>query len=240
MRQIVDHALYGQYVFIRRTGGQNGTGHHHVVQVEAGVHTLQVHGASQQEPGPDQDWKRQRNFGDDQRRAHPIADRPLALAAGLTQRALQVATRHLQRRHESREQRTECGGGDRERRDRPADVGLLETGYAGRGIGSQGADPKLGERQRQRAGKARQQQILGQQLPHDAPAACPDRRANRHLAGARVAACQLQVGHVAAGNEQDEQHRALEQKQGRAVLGRDEARPAPTTWAAIRRRLGYR
>ncbi len=68
----------------------------------------------------------------------------------------------------------------------------------------------------------RQQHALGQELTQQPPAVGADRHPDRHLAGPRGAARQLQVGHVGAGDQQQERDTAEEQLQaGPHLAARD-------------------
>ena len=74
------------------------------------------------------------------------------------------------------------------------------------------------DEQAQRAAKRRQQARLGQQLPHEPPAARADRQAHGHLRRPAGRPRQQQVRDVGAGDQQDEPGDRQQQHQGRLRL----------------------
>ena len=95
------------------------------------------------------------------------------------------------------------------------------TGQSGRGASKPAAParpptaPPPASGTAQRAARGGQQQALGHQLAAQAPGACAQRRAHRHLLAARAAARQQQVGQIDAGDQQHQADRAPQQPQRR-------------------------
>ena len=77
-------------------------------------------------------------------------------------------------------------------------------------------------RHSQRAADRREHQALGQELADDAPPAGAQRRPYRQLTRAYRRACQEQVGHVGAADEQHEADDAEEQHRRQAELAADQ------------------
>ena len=149
----------------------------------------------------------------------PAAPAPVLRPA--LQRLGDVGLRRLQRRRQAEH---DAGQHRRRRARRAAPVVLIVDPRLVRDVElrhqrrrSERIAPKA-NRTPSAAADERQQHALGQQLPHQPPAAGADRHPDRHLAGARRAAGELQVGDVGAGDQQQERDRAEQQVQAGAHL----------------------
>ena len=153
--------------------------------------------------GRHQQHRRQRDLGEDQRRANTVAaDARTAFA--LLERVAYVTARGLERRSEAEEQAGAEGHQEREDGDTEVDADLGHT----REIPRSGRDERLnqgtGDEQAQRSGDGAEDGGLAEQLPDDANARSAERRAERDLAPTRRAADEEETGNVGAGHEQDE------------------------------------
>ena len=72
----------------------------------------------------------------------------------------------------------------------------------------------IGEEHPKGAARERQQDALGEQLPYQSPASCPERQTYGDLALPHAGPRQQQVGHVGAGDEQHQPDHGHQQKQG--------------------------
>ena len=175
------------------------------------------------------------DFGDHERaaRAAPRAAL-LAAAPGFFQRALHVAARHQDGRHDAERQRRETGDRDRKpehaRIDaRRADV--FQPGHGHRRSGDQRLDEHDREHDAERRPDHGQDDALGEELHHEPATARPDRRADGHLALARRRPRQQQARDIRARDEQQEPGGAEQREQRRPevafdlVRERNRARP---------------
>ena len=106
---------------------------------------------------------------------------------------------------------------------RPSNVSETLAGSRPSGIDgwrhtqNRGADPRA-----ERATNQRQHDALGHQLPHDAQASRPERRADRELAHPKRRTRQQQVGDVGAANQQHESDDTQEQHRSEPQIGADD------------------
>lgn len=99
----------------------------HVVAAEPGLHLLQLGEAAQHEGGADQEHERERELGDGEYGAQPLARAP----RGRTPVAGEGAGQPLERgqpRERAHQQAREHGGGEREREHPAVDADLGRTG----------------------------------------------------------------------------------------------------------------
>ncbi len=177
--------------------------------------------AADQQPSADQQDQRKRQFGNHQQAAQPVPRQiqtaiALSAAAAGFERGVQI---HFHGAPGRREAEQHAGGqrnAERKRQHRAVDADILQA----RDIaGIHGAhDHKAGRGNDQSGGAAedRQQNALGQQLPHQPLPARTQRGADGDFLFASRRARQQQVGHVGAGDQQDQRDRA-EQHQQRAA-----------------------
>ncbi|HEY6214273.1 MAG TPA: hypothetical protein VIW45_18390 [Vicinamibacterales bacterium] len=148
--------------------------------------------------------------------SHASAD----LTRAVTQGVLHVRFRALERRRNP----AGNGGGERHRGGESED-GVVHRDaprgqFDGTERGEQG-DAPVREQKSAGAAERREQEAFGQQLADDTIAAGAERRTNRNLAFASGTACEQQVCHVGARDQQHERHGAGEEQQRGAVFVRE-------------------
>jgi hypothetical protein len=202
---------------------QRNAGAQDAVGIEPRVHPLERDGAANQQAGAEEQQQRERDFGDDQPGAQAIAEAAAGRAApAVAQAGLDVGARQPQRRGQAaRDAAHERQRGGETERHR-IDVRLLEARHVLRAPGDDGRDEPAREQQTHEGRRQRQDDAFGQQLPHDAPPAGAERRAQGDLAPARGAAGQQQVRDVAARDEQHHPDRGEQHEEPRLVVA-DEA-----------------
>ena len=113
---------------------------------------------------------------------------------------------------------------DREQQHAPVDGRARDTGNARWVPPREQAHTTPGQRQTGGGADTGEHETLGQQLPDEAGRAGPERRAHGHLALPRFRAREEKIGHVGAGDEQQEADRA-EEEPDRAADGTDDLFP---------------
>ena len=192
------------------------------MRIESGVDALQRERAANQQAGADEQQQRQRDLGDDQARAQPIAEAAARRsAAALAQAHLHVGAREPQRGREAADDARDEPDRDRKAECHRIDPRLIEAGHVPRARRDDARDEPVREQQAGAGGGERQQHAFGQQLPHDTHAPDAERRADRDLAPARRAAREQQVRHVAARDEQHDEDGAEQHEEPRAVAADD-------------------
>ena len=172
------------------------------VGLEAGTDVLQPPEAANQQPRADKQRHRECDFGHDQGAAQPLAARASARAGGaFLQRLDQIGLRRLQRGHETKDEPGEERRHHSEYQNASVNRQLVEPWQR---VGRVGHDQL--RRQKRDPGTDdsrddRKEQRFDEQLRHDPRSLRAKRRANRNLALALCAACEQQVGHVAAGDD---------------------------------------
>ena len=186
---------------------------------------LSAIGAPDQQAGAGEQHQRERDLRHDQHVAQPVAAarrepvRPPSFSASCGSRpAMRSAGARPKTSPLSRV------SPQREGQHRPVHPRLRQPGHVLRAErGEQRPRPSSPRACRARPPAAGEHQALGQRLAQEVPAARADRGANRHLARARRAAGEQQVGDVGAG---DEQHEARRRRAARRAGG-GSRRPAP-------------
>ena len=202
---------------------------HRVRRGKAQVDVHQAHEALHEQTRADEQHQREGDFRHHQHPAQPLVYRAGAGALPAEQ-VVHVLPDDLQGgRHPARQGRQpdETDGEPEEPR---VHGDLPQTRHVGRHERRDRIERDRGEREAADAAEDGDHGALRQQLAQQAAASAAYRHPHRELRGAPRAAGQHQVGDVDARDQQDEQHRALEQQQRRlhrfdlARLQRDDAR----------------
>ena len=193
---------------------------HHAIAAEAWVHALQAIEAHEEQARAGQENHRHCDLGDDEAALEPMAaaDVADALAARLERAAEIHAGREGRKRSEnqSRHHRDEQG----ESQDLRIEFDLARPGGEPAGEPRQHVEGGPGEGQADNAAEEREQRALGEQLPHESPSPCPERRSECQLTIAAQHARERQVRDVGTGEQQHETGRAQQNQQHLACARR--------------------
>ena len=198
--------------------------------VEAGPHMLQGEEAPDQEPGAHQEHDRERHLGYDQQLPDPPAVAGAAAAAAL-QALVGVGPCRPRGRENSEDHGRHAAGHEREEEHRGVQLHVAQPREIGRVQGPERLQCHHREGEAQPPAGQGQEQALGEHLAEQRPAARAERGAEGELRAPRRAAREQQVGHVGAGDQQDQADGAEQQDQRRAsvlddvVLQRDDPNP---------------
>ena len=194
---------------------------------EAGVDGEQVIETADEEPGAQQQEKRERHLHDHQRLAHSRL--LVAAAAAALQRRDEIDSGAAHGRREPGNERR-CHGDDTgEEQDAQVWTGVnCECGVWGLVKAEQRVGTPAGDQQPGGSADGRKDQALDQQQARDLPAAAAEGESQRHLAAPRGAARDQQVGDVGTDDQkdaggdrhQDEQRLADRRPQARVPLRR--------------------
>jgi hypothetical protein len=201
---------------------QGDAGRQNPVDGDAGIHPLQAHEASEQQRRPDQQHRGQRHL-----REHQCVPGARGRACpGECPSAFGEATAEIEaecpdRRHHAEHQAGADREDERERQRAPIESNLLQARHRARLERAQRVHAPHCDPEPEDAAGQRQQHALGEELPQQASPRGPERRANGHLALAVRHPDQHEVGHIGAGDEQDQRHRAEKDEQRRADLAHD-------------------
>ncbi len=161
----------------------------------------------------------ERQFTRDQRRAQAILHAAHSGApAAFLQDALEVALDRSKRRSRTRQQRAEDRGAEREEQDAAVEASLLQARDPRRAQADERVDPPRCDRQAGGGRHTSNHEALHQQLPEDPSAAGAKRGADRDLSHPGGAACQQQVRHVGARDQEDDDDRAEKNEEPRPVI----------------------
>ena len=201
---------------------RGGDGHlQQAVHPEAGGHALELDEASPQEACADQKHHRQRHLGGDEQFLQ-LAPGTRNRSRAAPQRALQVRSHDVERRrqaeHDAGDQRDREG----KKEDPAVDGHFLEPRHGDRRRAADRGDGGAGESRSGDGAEDREHHALGEELPHQAPPAGPERRPHRHLALPRDRLSELQVGDVRAGEKEQEPHRAEQHQELPPQIGADD------------------
>ena len=185
---------------------------------EARADALQPAEAADQQAGRGEQDQRQRDFGDDEDVAGPRAASAAAAAIAVLERVARIRSRQLQGRQQAAQGAGQQRRQHREDQDAAIDVDGVEPRDLHRADADQRVDAPERDHGAGRAAGRGQRQAFNQQLAHDADPARAERGADRHLAAARGAARQQQVGDVGARDQQHGRHRAEQRDQGGPVV----------------------
>ena len=184
---------------------------------EAGRHRRETHEAANQQPRPDQEHERHRDLPGHQQRPQPLALTVARRArfAGVQREAFaERGSADAERRHEADEQRRDERQAEAERHHARVDHNAAEAWHSElRHERQRDADRDLREHHAERRAEQRQHDRFRQQLTHDPPASRTDGHADGQFAATRGEARHLQVGDVAAGDQQHERHRTEQDQQ---------------------------
>ena len=183
-----------------------------VARDEAGVDAPEARDGAEHEAGADEEDERGRHLDDDED-ALGAAARPHATAA--PQRVVEVGAAREEHRHEAEEE----PGGERDRHRHGEDAPVDADGGGARKIERQeredGARAPGGDEEPEPAAEEREEKALGEELPEEPLAPGAEGDADRELAGPAARAREEEVGHVGAGDEEDERDRAEEDEEER-------------------------
>src|SRR5262245_45372820 len=194
----------------------------HLVRVETRVNRRKPPRAADKQTRPGQQDERQGDLRDDQAATQPRTRRLSARGArAFFQRLAQMRFGHFRMlprgrkaEDQSRQQRHQ-----RCETERPA---VYADMFGARQIGRREFDQRLYSPRRQqyaqRSAEDRQQQAFGQQLPRQPEASRAQCRAHGEFLAPRLATRERQIGHVGAGDEQDEADRAQQQPERSANI----------------------
>ena len=186
-----------------------------VGRLEPGVHPLEPGEALEQQARPGEQRERQRDLGHHQappeRVAAAVGGGP---AAAFLERALQVRRRGVDRGREPEQHARQHRDDEGEDHHRPVDPDLVAARQVADVHRHQGAHAEVGQEQPHHAAGQRDDDALGEELPEQALPRGAERGAHRDLLRPRRGAGQQQVGHVGAGDEEHEPHRAEKDEQG--------------------------
>ena len=187
--------------------------------VETGVHGEEPRQAPEQEARAHQQHERERHLGHHQRPSGaPVVARR---APGVPfHPGPQCRLRRLERRDDAHADADDRAQRAREGEHRGVHPDRVEPGQAGRAERHQGPDADLGDGQPEHAAHHREQQALGQELADEPGPAGTERGPHRELPLALRAAGEQQIGHVDAGDREQQEHR------GRRRRAAPAARPA--------------
>jgi hypothetical protein len=208
-------ALEGDDLLIRvLLGRQIEAGDEHVRRVcEAGRHIEKPGQGADHQSRADHQHERQRDLGDDQRRAQPAprSGRHRAVLQGIDE----IRLRDLQRRHHTGDHAGEERNPERESEHRRIEPHFVEPRDGLRRKRDQGIDAPRRQEHAQNAPAQRQQHRLGQELPHHARPPASQRRADGQLALPGRAAREEHARDIGAGDEEHHDHRAEQRLEDR-------------------------
>ncbi len=139
-------------------------------------------------------------------------------APAFAEARLQVHLRRVERGGEAEEDAREKSGDHREREDAGVDARRLQSRHSGGGGGHEHAAADLREGGSGECSEAAEEDALREELAHEAAAAGSEGRPHRELPLAGRPAPEQEVGHVGAGDEEDEGHRAQQHGQPLPVI----------------------
>ena len=191
---------------------------HHALGPKPRIDGEQAGEAAHQQPRPDEQHHRQRDFSDHQRASETAStDAAGRESCGLPERHLEVHPRGDQGRADTRQNPGERGDTSREHEDTTVnpDWDERERALRERHWEEPADHPKApaGREHTERATGKRQKHALDQRLPDQAPAGRAQSGPHRQLARSRRGACEHQVGHVGTRDQQHEPDRCGEQQQ---------------------------
>ena len=183
-------------------------GQQQALGLEAGIGLARFDEALEEQPGDDQHQQRQSHLQRHQAVAHGAAARRLRSGP---QRALRIDARQLNRRRGAEQQARADAERDREQQAEAIDAGLepdRKRAVGGHGPQRLGAPP--GNDDAESGAEHAEQQVLGQQQPHDAARTGAEGEPHADFALPRGGAREHEVGGVAAHRQQHQQHHALQ------------------------------
>ena len=217
-----DHRLEGAghpLVIGIALAGESDPRRQQALRVESQRGAREVHPGPHEKAGAREQRDRERDLrGHEQASqsvsAAPARDRPAAFAEA----GAQVHARRVERRGEPEEHARDEPGQGREHEDPAVDPRRFEAGDAFGSGGHEQPSADLGHGDPQGSGETPEEQALREELPHDPGAARPHRGAHRELALPRRPPSEQEVGRVGAGDEEDQPHRAQEERQPLPVV----------------------
>ena len=205
-------------IFRIRRGRQGDAERQDVVRAESRIDVREPREAAEQQRGADEQHDRQRHLRDEQAAADPAAAGQARGSPAFLERFADAPTARLPRRRQPEEQPGQQRDGQREAQDRRVDRDVVDPRDAAGAQRPNRPDREVGEQQAERASGQRQDQALTQHLKHQTPASRAERGADGDFLGAHRRADQQQVGHVRAGDQdQDADGRHQRQEGGAAV-----------------------
>ena len=184
---------------------------HEAVGLEAEGHGLQVGEAAHEQAGHHEQQQRERDLHADQGASHAQAVRPPGPDGGAgLQRAGHAGARQADGGHQADGEPREDRQSESEACRAPSEAEIEHEGLALGGERQDGVGEPAREEQAGRSAEQRQQQALGQVLPHEPEGPRPQREPHGRLAAPGFRAREQQVRHVGAGDQQDEPHERTE------------------------------
>ena len=159
------------------------------------------------------------DFGCHQGAADAVTGSRRRVSRPFLEALIQIGLRRLKRRRQPEENSRQQGDPDRETQNHSVDTDLLRRRVPVRGERDEHCNAGEGEQHTQQATQEGKQHAFGEQLADHAPPAGPERGTQGNLRLPCGAASQEQVGHVAAGDEQNETDSAQKQIQWVRVSG---------------------
>ena len=164
----------------------------------------------------------------------------VAGAGRLAAFAERPASRRHQRRREPEQDRREQREDDGKEHDGAIDFGFGEERQRRSGERDEDASCDRRQQQPKPAAERRQQHALGDELPHETPAAGAERAPNRHLPRATGGAAELKVRDVHADDQEHGADRREEDEKRRPRVERERVVQALEPHAHLRVRVGIR
>ena len=187
-----------------------------VTGVEAGLDAPKREEAAEHEPAADQQDEAERHFRDDHSVAQPAGAAESCVAAAAAQHLGDIGARGAP----GRDGAEDGGGGERGEQGEPDCGGIDGDGIEARQVGgrerAQLTDGERGQRDTRGAPGDGEYQRLRKHLDQEPPPVAAERGPHGQFALAQRGAHQQQVGHIRAGDEEQEDHRAHQGDQGRA------------------------
>ncbi len=184
--------------------------------VEAGLDALQREEAAEHEAAADQQDEAEGHFRDHHSVAQPAGAAESGIAAAAAQHLGDIGACGAP----GRDGAEDGGGGERGKQGEHDSGGIDRDGIEARQVGggerAQLTDGEGGQRDSRGAAGDGEYQRLRQHLGQEPPPVAAERGPHREFALAQRGAHQQQVGHVRAGDEEQEDHRAHQGDQGRA------------------------
>ena len=203
-----------------RSNGHEEIDDERLVGAIARVDRQQPHETPCQQTGADQQHDGQRDLGDHQALPHALA-RPAAgdAARAFGERVTDALLRCASGRHHAQGDGGQQRNTDRERHHRPVHLHVLDARKIARLHHGQCADAGERDGDTDKGRRGGQHDRFGEELSRDAAPARTDRQPHGDLPPARRRARQLQVRHVEAGDDEEQNGSAEEHEEDRSSRG---------------------
>ena len=172
-------------------------------RLKAGIDGGQRFEAADEQAGGNHQQHRERDLGDGQRASESLRDRSSTAAAARFENPRQARPPRVNDRGEAKQTAGENRHGATEREYPPVHAHVGQSRRVRRNNELQPLGSLRRERETEQAAEACQEYALREELPGDAPRPGAESSACGDLPIARRCACQRQVGHIGAGDQQD-------------------------------------